>query len=434
MFGIPAQKRKQLFYIHSFLKRSSLTPFEKLWSIITFFLASFALLLIIAVSYKPLYKVVSPLVASLTPVKNTPQKKAYEIFGFAPYWTLHKLDSVDFSTLTTLAYFGVPITSEGTLDTDDYGYTVFSGRKAQALFQKAHNAGTRVVLTVTIMDNDTIEQFLDSPSAQETAIAEIIDTVRTYKLDGVNVDVEYVGNPGASYRNSFSSFIQQLTDNMHSEMKDSRVTVSVYALSAKHPKLYDIGALGKYADGVFMMAYDFAVTGSDVAMPTAPLYGYKEGKYSYDVSTAVEDFLKVMPAEKLILGVPYYGYNYLIYGEPKIKADTRPSWSWRGQPMAQTYAIAKHDITVEREGWDEVGQVGWKAYYVSETDTWRMIFLDDERSLKIKYDFVKEKKLAGVGMWALGFDSGRTELWSLLKESFGTKQFADSGEHYTDIN
>jgi spore germination protein YaaH len=247
-------------------------------------------------------------------------------------------------------------------------------------------------------------------------------------------DVEYVGNPGLGYRNTFSGFIRKLSGSMHEAIKDSRVTVSVYASSVKSPKLYNIAEIGKYADGIFMMAYDFAVTGSEVAMPTAPLYGYKEGKYSYDISTAVEDFVRVMPAEKLILGVPYYGYNYSIYGEPKIKADTRPSWSWRGSPMVQTYAIANTDITPEREGWDDLGQVGWKAYYVSETDTWRMIFLDDERSLKVKYEFAKTKQLAGVGIWALGFDSGRPELWSLLKEAFGTKQLADSRENYSGVN
>jgi len=48
-----------------------------------------------------------------------------------------------------------------------------------------------------------------------------------------------------------------------------------------------------------------------------------------------------------------------------------------------------------------------------------MIFLDDSKSLKIKYQFAKEKNLAGVGMWALGFDDGKHELWNLLNLEFG---------------
>ena len=50
-----------------------------------------------------------------------------------------------------------------------------------------------------------------------------------------------------------------------------------------------------------------------------------------------------------------------------------------------------------------------------------MIFTEDTRSLGIKYDFAKANRLAGIGIWALGFDHGRTELWTLLKDKFGTK-------------
>ena len=54
-----------------------------------------------------------------------------------------------------------------------------------------------------------------------------------------------------------------------------------------------------------------------------------------------------------------------------------------------------------------------------------MIFLDDPKSLSIKYNFAKSKKLGGVGIWALGFDDGRQELWTALRSAFGTK-LADS--------
>jgi spore germination protein YaaH len=127
-----------------------------------------------------------------------------------------------------------------------------------------------------------------------------------------------------------------------------------------------------------------------------------------------------MPADKLIMGVPYYGYDYLVY-EPAVKAETRPYGSWRGTPNAKTYEYTRENIDAEKVGWDDVGKVGWKAYYVAETDTWRMIFLDDERSLRYKYEFAKNKNLQGVGMWALGFDNGESALWALLREQFGVK-------------
>ena len=72
-----------------------------------------------------------------------------------------------------------------------------------------------------------------------------------------------------------------------------------------------------------------------------------------------------------------------------------------------------------------MGKVSWKAYYVPSDGTWRMVFIDDPKSLSYKYDFAKDKKLGGVGMWALGFDDG-PEMWTLLKEKFGIKNFADA--------
>ena len=236
-----------------------------------------------------------------------------------------------------------------------------------------------------------------------------------------------------------------MTKWMHQEIPNSKVTVSVYASSVKDPKIYDIKALADSSDGIFMMAYDFAVAGSSNAIPTSPLYGHKEGKYWYDVSTAVEHFLSKMPSDKLILGVPWYGYNYAVE-EPKIKTATSKGYYTyykKGKrtysqfipykSYAQTYTLATNnitpnsdDITDYTEGFDEYGKVSYKAYYVPSLGTWRMIFIEDQKSLGLKYDFAKEKGLAGVGMWALGFDDGKTEMWSLLREKFGLKDLANN--------
>ena len=408
---------------------------ERSFSKVTFVLGALCLALVAANGIEtPVKKIVSPVNSDILKPLQNPARRQYEVFGFAPFWTLSKLENVDFTTLSTLAYFGVPVTGDGTLDREDIGYTRFHSMQATELFKKAHKNGTRVVLTITQMKNHNIEAILDSEEAQEIAISQTVEEVRKRGIDGINVDFEYVGNPGYMYRQKFSKFVANMTARMHQTVPGSRVTVSVYASAARSPKLYDIASLGKSTDGVFMMAYDFAVSGSEKASPTAPLYGYKEGKYSYDIATAVKDFLKEMPSEKLILGVPYYGYNYPV-GSPKVNASTYPSWYWNGDRATQTYQVAQENVnaTVKgdeeyQEGWDQHGQVGWRAYKSSRTNTWRMIFLDDSRSLAVKYDFAKSQNLAGVGMWALGFDDGRTELWDLLRVKFGPK-LADSSTY-----
>ncbi|MBI4036847.1 glycoside hydrolase family 18 protein [Candidatus Daviesbacteria bacterium] len=357
----------------------------------------------------------------ISPMATT-LKSNKEVFGFAPYWTLGKLDNVDFNTLTTLAYFGVSVEGNGDLNKYDPGYQAFQSREATNLFRKAHQHGTRVVLTLTQMNNMPILDLMDNPASQTNLISQAISEVQGRGIDGINVDFEYQGDPGQDYRDKFSEFVRQLTNQMHQANPNSKVTVSVYAASVKDPKIYDVGKLAKVSDGIFMMAYDFANAGADQAMPTDPLYGHKEGKYWYDISSAVEDFLAQMPANKLILGLPWYGYNYPVYS-PEVLAPT-----WYGQSTAQTYKAAIDNISSDqpgladyREGWDNLGQVGWKAYLPESTGVWRMIFLEDPKSLGLKYDFAMSKNLAGIGIWALGFDEGRGELWHVLRDKFGIK-------------
>lgn len=383
---------------------------------------------------KLLASIISPIPGFLISREN---KRSSEIFGFAPHWKINSLDNVDFSTLTTLAYFDVKVNSDGTLDKDDPGYTTFISDKATEIFNKAHKNGTKVVLTLTAMDNSTILSLMDDSKAQKRLIEESIVEVKNRRIEGINVDFEFVGDPGQEYRNKFSNFVSALTNKLHNEIQGSNLTVSVYASSVKDPKIYDIRKISDNSDGIFMMAYDFAVKGSDNAIPTAPLYGHKEGKYWYDVSTAVEDFLKIMPSEKLILGVPWYGYDYAV-NEPGVNATTAggysywykhwiSSWYWvwrrayyRAPSIVQTYATSLNEVKADKTGWDNFGKVGWKAYK-DDDGTWRMFFMEDAQSLGAKYDFAKNKNLKGVGIWALGFDEGKSDMWNLLKQKFGTK-------------
>ncbi len=350
------------------------------------------LTIIIILAPRPINKVIIPLISPITSIQpianaNILNKGTHEIYGFAPYWVFDKVQkNIDFNILTTLSYFGITVADSGDLDTNDPGYITFMSDKATHLFTLAHSNNTRVVVTLTQMDNTAIENFLDNQNAQESRI--------------------------------------------HHDIPGSQVTVAVYATSAKEIQLYDLSSLGKEADNIFMMAYDFSVPGSDNATPTAPLYGYKKGKYWYDVATAVNDFLTLVPANKLILGVPYYGYDWPVY-QPKVDALTRPYYSWQGSPTTQTYASAQENIQSDKAGtdgyltgWDNDGKVGWRAYFVAATGTWRMVFLDDPRSLGLKYDFAIQNNLAGVGMWALGYDDGRKDLWQVLKEKFGVKDVA----------
>jgi spore germination protein YaaH len=169
----------------------------------------------------------------VTQIKEVDREK-YEVFGFAPYWSLQQLAKADLSSLTTLAYFDLPVDEEGEFDTEQPGYTWLKSNEASGLFQKARSADVKVVLTITQMDNDLIKHFLDSPDAQSRSITNTLAKLKEYDFDGVNVDFEYLGDPGETYRNKFTSFVGSMT----SALKPHNLTVStsVYASSLKEPK------------------------------------------------------------------------------------------------------------------------------------------------------------------------------------------------------
>src|SRR5690242_14276587 len=78
----------------------------------------FCILLILFIARPNVSQIISPLVTfgHLQPL--TDKQKGYEVFGFAPYWNINKLDNVDFNVLTTFAYFGIPVGADGELNQD----------------------------------------------------------------------------------------------------------------------------------------------------------------------------------------------------------------------------------------------------------------------------------------------------------------------------
>ncbi len=377
-------------------------------------------------SINSIQKFLSPLAMTFSPLKPLKEGKAgKEVFGFLPHWNANKTDSIDFNVLTTLAYFDLKATADGQIITDDPGYQTFKSREMTQVFKRAHIAGTRVVATLTMMDGSDIETFLDDPNAQNQLADQSVELVQRRGIDGINLDFEYFGGAGPENQPKFSSFVDQLTRKMHEAVPGSKVSVSLYASVVQSPRIYDLKSIANASDEVFMMAYDFANVSSDYAMPTAPLYGHSKGKWWYDVSTAVDDFLTQMPASKLVLGNPYYNLNFPVE-QPVMKAATLSAWTGGAQTL--TYADEKKFVKPDMEGvtefitgWDDDAKVSWKAYYKPSTGVWRMSFSEDKRSLGAKYDFALSRNLGGVGMWALGNDGDNPELWDLLREKFGIK-------------
>jgi putative cell wall-binding protein len=135
--------------------------------------------------------------------------------------------------------------------------------------------------------------------------------------------------------------------------------------------------------------------------------------------------LRYVPPSKIIWGVPYYGRVWPTESD-RLNARACTSSSVcpnskvfsPGASYSQTYVGAKALAAQHGRRWDPVGQVPWMAWYDSANTTWRQAYYDDTASLGAKYDLVRQKQMAGIGIWALGMDTGSSDLWNVISAKF----------------
>ncbi len=357
-----------------------------------------------------------------------------EIFGFGLASSLNDptygYPSWNFSLLSTVAFFGLHVNDDGTLAADA-GWNVWNSSQLTGLVNTAHASGTKVVLTVIEQDFSPGTPHMCSALAHlATTISATVAEMKAKGVDGVNVDYEGLngscGSADPSYaRHAFSQVIVNFRLNMPA---GSYLSVDTYASSAADPLgFFDVPALAANTDSFFVMAYDLEYSNYSRAPaacpgfclgPTAPLTGY----YYNDTDTA-KQYLAVVPASKVILGVPYYGRKACVGSvapnqtpnpSSSVVADTYLDATGESTaPMVQAGSYATH-----RDANDPAGQERWDTWVNTSLNCTRELYWDDTVSLAQKYALVNQDNLRGVGIWNLNYGGGAPELWATLNTAF----------------
>lgn len=378
-------------------------------------------------------KVVSPFAKSfdLFSYFHKEERPKHIIYGYLPYWSLNASEHLQYDKLTDIAYFGLYLQEDGSFkkliiddqleyEVEEPGYSAWHNNETlEKLIKKAKDRGVRVSLTIIAHDDESNDKFLECRDCWNTFLGNLISELKVHKISSVNLNFEYYEYSDGDKSDVFAEFTEFVNTNLDEVFEDSYVVVSAFADSIIKPRISsNVLELGKKADGIFIMGYDFRRAVSDTAGPTAPLKN--KGKfYDYDLTTMLKDFLARVPPNKLILGVPYYGYNWVVESEEPYSKRLEGSDD-TGFSESQTYSsiietILEVDPLVY---WDENAEVPFFSYISPETESLRMVYYDNAESLKLKYDLIKQNNLGGVGIWALGYDGGYTELWDLLYEEF----------------
>jgi spore germination protein YaaH len=346
------------------------------------------------------------------PLARRPPAASHEIYGYLPYWQVDAGTArrIDYRTVTTIAFFAVPVHADGTLNRTSAGYRAYVSRAARAVTNAAHSHGVRVVPTFQLFDYGQLRKmrhFLHSRTAQSRFIRQAIALMVHRRADGANVDFEPVPRSLAA---PFARFIGRFGRAVHARFPRSQLVVATPALAS----IRLIERLAPAVDRFFIMAYDYHWSGSRVPGAVAPL-----SRSWLTVADTVRRYLAHAPAGKLILGVPLYGYSWPVTrNRHGVRVRAEPA-HWGGV-HGVTYGAALRWLSLHPgiRLHTERGQGAWFRYWDAANHTFREVHFEDAGLARLKFNYAIARGLAGVGLWALRSDRGTSGIRRALLSTY----------------
>ena len=257
----------------------------------------------------------------------------------------------------------------------------------------AHDAG-REVWGLIDNFNEAFDETTDLAyaSVRSRIIEQLLAEAASCGMDGINVDFENLKEAGIPH---YLQFLRELTSAAHAQ----NLVVSVDTpVPQAYTMYYQRGEQARFVDYMIVMAYDEHFAGSEEAGSVSSLPF---------VQQAVEEMTRVMPADQVICGIPFYTRVWKEkFGQSAITSEVL------GMDGAKNYA-KENQMT---ETWD--ASLGQNVATVETFDARYTIWMEDEQSMEEKLKVIQSADLAGVAEWKLGFECA--DVWSLISEYIET--------------
>lgn len=292
------------------------------------------------------------------------------------------------------AYFGIfeyHITEEGNLSTLPNDEIAVKASRNQRVAPLA----TITNLTPGGFSPELTRQVLNTPEIRNRLINNIYTLIKTKNYAGVNIDFEQVL---AGERDLYTGFLRSLSDRLKPEGYITSVALHVKKRDSDYPG-YDYGGIGAVVDFVFIMAYDWHETHSGPG-PVAPIDEIRE---------TLNYALQRMPRNKIILGVPRYGYDWTMDNGNVISAKAV-------SVTTATETAMNYEVPIQYS-------VQYQQPYFSYWDAAgnrHIVWFEDARARAAKFQLVVDYRLRGVGAWQLGLNFPQSAF--LVAEFFVTKR------------
>lgn len=263
------------------------------------------------------------------------------------------------------------------------------GNEGIAYVNWAHGNGYQVWPMFTNSNMSETSKMLSDYKSRETVINQIINYIKQYNLDGINIDFEGMYETD---KDNFSRLLIEIRPRLNEIGAVLSVDVTAPDGAPEWSLCYDRYTIGKVADYVMFMAYDQYGVSATKAGTTA---GHNW------VEANVKKFLgqEEVKAEKIILGIPFY---------------TRVWKESNGNVTSNVVNIGNVNNVIPSNAtktWDEDLQ----QYYVEYTRggaTYK-IWVEDEKSIEAKLDLVSKYNLGGAAYWE--YDRATNSIWNLIE-------------------
>lgn len=247
-------------------------------------------------------------------------------------------------------------------------------------------------------------------------VAQITAAVAEYGLDGVNVDIE---NVTEKQRDQYTELVRRLRQALPAEKEVSvAVAANPKGWSTGWHGSYDYKELGKYADHLFIMAYDEHYQGG-AAGPVASIDFVRQ---------SIEYALQHVPSEKVVLGIPFFGRVWNSAGSVQgtgisiSQIDTLQSLYGGTVTYDAAAGSPKLEFTIAEDApaYTLVGKVLPPGTYT--------VWFENSDSLKEKLALIGKYHLKGAGNWSAGQET--PDVWEYYELWLNGKYFADIHGHF----
>lgn len=320
-------------------------------------------------------------------------KRLVEVNGYAYPFIRTEILEQTLPYLTEVSVFSYGFTEEGELIEPEISDAL--------LLETAINFQTAPILTLTPFgadgqfNNYLIHRIVTDPVAQNHLIENLLNTVRQKQFEGVDIDFEYIL---AEDRIAFAEFVANVRNAMSPEGYSTSVALAPKISDDQPGLLYggkDYALLGEAADKVLLMTYEWGYTYGP-PMAVAPIHKVEE---------VVQYALTRIPAEKINMGIPNYGYDWPLPYE-------------RGVTKARTLGnVEAVRLAIDKQAEIMFDQTAMSPYFhYEENGILHEVWFEDVRSLQAKFGLVQKYRLRGMGYWQI-MRLFRAN-WLLLSDTF----------------